>query len=345
MRCPSLDELPPPPSEKRGWPWTESCPREPPTRQDGQGWPLISIVTPSYNQGAYLEETIRSILLQGYPNLEYVVIDGGSSDGSRDIIRKYEPWLSFWVSEPDRGQPSAINKGLQHISGEIFNWINSDDVLLPECLWIVADTYRNWPDALLAGDVLSRYESSGIEERASQTDLDHRRLIEFWNYSASIHPQGIFIPMQLMNKVGTIDETLSYAFDYDLFIRLTSIAKVAHIERTLAVYRYHAASKSVAKSHCFLPEICSVSRKYWGMMPDLDFPASDPQGAGLLFRVGCWQIVHGAFEGIGFIKEGWRIDPLRAISANLRYVPQWLWNRSRQQNSLLLNLSRYLSAR
>lgn len=98
---------------------------------DGKPWPKISIVTPSFNQGQYIEETIRSILLQGYPNLEYIVIDGGSTDGAVDVIRKYEKWLTYWVSEPDKGQADAINKGLERCTGEIFNWINSDDILLP----------------------------------------------------------------------------------------------------------------------------------------------------------------------------------------------------------------------
>ena len=294
----------------------------------GGDWPTISIVTPSYNQAAYLEETIRSILLQGYPNLEYLVIDGGSSDGSRRIIEKYQPWLSYWVSEPDRGQANAINKGLRRISGNIFNWINSDDVLLPDCLYAIVDAYRHHSDALLAGEVVSRYEASGATKRAHQTDLDYRRLIEFWNHSASIHPQGIFIPVQLMNKVGTMDETLHYAFDYDLFIRLTSIAKVTHIDRPLAEYRYHSTSKSVAQCHRFLPEICSVSRRYWRLIPNLDFPANDPQGAGLLFRVGCWQLIHGDIDGVGFMKEAWRVDPLKTISANVRYLPQWLRRRT-----------------
>jgi hypothetical protein len=113
-----LTELPPPPSDentgwpKTGWPWTEETPPVPPLMANGAPWPRISIVTPSYNQGAFIEETIRSVLLQGYPNLEYVILDGGSSDDSTSIIRKYEPWLAHWASERDRGQAHAINKGL-----------------------------------------------------------------------------------------------------------------------------------------------------------------------------------------------------------------------------------------
>src|SRR5215212_7304742 len=126
MHCPTLADLPAPPAGRAGWPWTEESPRLPDLRPDGEAWPSISIVTPSYNQGGFIEETIRSILLQGYPNLEYFIIDGGSTDASVDIIRKYEPWLSGWISEKDEGQTDAITKGLQRCTGQVFQWINSD---------------------------------------------------------------------------------------------------------------------------------------------------------------------------------------------------------------------------
>ena len=305
-----------------------------PTMRDGRAWPRISMVTPSYNQGQYLEETIRSVLLQGYPDLEYIVIDGGSSDASREIIQKYQRWLSYWVSEPDRGQSSAINKGLQRVTGDVFNWMNSDDFLLPQSLQCVAEAYGDNPEALLAGDVLFQYDVSQKRERVPQTHLDFKRLVEFWNNSmSSFSPQGIFVPMQLMKKVGRLDEELHYAFDYDLFCRLTATAGAVYVKEPLAVYRYHPASKSVAQFHRFLPEICNVSRRYWAKISNLDLPASDPKGAGVLFRVGCWQFLHNDLRGMALIKEALGMDPLRAVSSTLRYLPQWLGRRWSRKTS------------
>ncbi|WP_017314698.1 glycosyltransferase family 2 protein [Mastigocladopsis repens] len=130
----TLDDLPSPPPDKIGWPWTVQSSQFSEQIPDGFEYPRISIVTPNYNYGHFLEETIRSVLLQGYPNLEYIIIDGGSTDNSVEIIKKYEKWLSFWVSEKDSGQANAINKGIDLATGTWFNWLNSDDILLPTCL-------------------------------------------------------------------------------------------------------------------------------------------------------------------------------------------------------------------
>ena len=153
MRCPTLNELPPPLSEKTGWPWTEGSPKLTDHMTNGNRWPLVSIVTPSYNQGQFIEETIRSVLLQGYPNLEYIIIDGGSTDNSVEIIRKYEPWLAYWVSEPDNGQSEAINRGWSISQGDILAWLNSDDMYTQNAIQTAVSTLQRHPEmTMIYGD-------------------------------------------------------------------------------------------------------------------------------------------------------------------------------------------------
>ena len=129
----SLKDLPPPPEGTHGFPWTKGTPPQ----YNEQNWPKITIITPSFNQGQYIEQTIRSVLLQSYTNLEYIVIDGGSTDNTIEIIEKYSDFITYWVSEKDNGQSHAINKGLKQATGDVFNWLNSDDYYLPNALLTV----------------------------------------------------------------------------------------------------------------------------------------------------------------------------------------------------------------
>ena len=129
-------DLPAPPSGRTGWPWTDGA--RPAPAPEVRALPKITVVTPSYNQGRFVEATLRSVLLQGYPNLEYLVLDGGSTDGSREIIERYAPWLAGWASERDRGQSDAINRGFARATGDIVAWLNSDDRYPPGTLHAVA---------------------------------------------------------------------------------------------------------------------------------------------------------------------------------------------------------------
>ncbi len=245
--CPALAELPPPPSGKTGWPWTEETLPLPEAMPDGSPWPMVSIVTPSYNQGKFIEETIRSILLQGYPNLEYIVIDGGSTDGSAQIIQKYASWLKCWVSEPDRGQSHAINKGLKHCSGEIFNWINSDDLLAPGALRTVAMAWGKTPNSIIAGAAIN-FDEAGCEDLHSPNAIT---LENFFNWRKAREcgwmwqQPSTFLPGAEVSRVGGVREDLQFSMDHFLMIDLLQRCEVVYVPDVLARFRLHSDSKTL----------------------------------------------------------------------------------------------------
>ena len=258
MNCPRLAELPPPPPGRVGWPWTEGTPSLPATAQAGRPWPSISIVTPSFNQGAYLEETIRSILLQGYPNLEYIIVDGGSTDESVAIIKKYEPWLTLWVSEPDQGQPQAINKGLARCTGEIFQWINSDDYLLAGSLGKVAEALE---DADAVAGVVINFDETGIRETLVPGELDAVKLI-FAESSTRWHQPGLWLRRQGVIACGGIDDSYHYSLDWDLTIRyLGRFNRVNRLPDVLVHFRLHPESKTVSNWERFMQERYRILHK------------------------------------------------------------------------------------
>ncbi len=218
MPSPTLSQLPPPPPGRTGWPWTEESPRLPDTMPDGSPWPRVSIVTPSYNQGQFIEETIRSVLLQGYPDLEYIIIDGGSTDGTLEVIHRYEPWLTHWVSESDNGQSDAIGKGFALATGDILAWLNSDDCYLPEALPRVASFFARVPEVtFVSGDILLVDADGAPLKRIYAV-----RPIGLVSANLGVHrwpQQGCFWSRATYEEVGGIDRSLKFCMDFDLFAR------------------------------------------------------------------------------------------------------------------------------
>src|SRR5262245_40759296 len=159
-----LVDLPPPPPEKTRWPWTQSD-VQPAPPSESFAWPRVTVVTPSFNQGAFIEETIRSVLLQDYPNLEYLVVDGGSTDSTLEVIKTYEPWIDYWVSERDRGQTHAINKGFSRATGEILAWLNSDDTYEPHAIRTVVR------HMMATGAVVTYGNCNLIDETGARTSV------------------------------------------------------------------------------------------------------------------------------------------------------------------------------
>ena len=216
-----------------------------------RGLPRISVVTPSYNQGPYLEQTLRSVLDQDYPNLEYIVVDGGSADDSVDIIRKYADRLAWWVSEKDAGQSDAINKGFARATGDVFGYINSDDFLYPGALDAVARSYNagtRW-----AVGWVTMIDPDGGEWPQAPEKMS---TASDWFVRNPVPQQAAFWAASLWKEFGHFRQDLRYAFDYEYWLRLRFRARVEPtiLRRRLGSYRLHAASKTVSEYDGFEPE-------------------------------------------------------------------------------------------
>ncbi len=243
MRCPNLSELPKPSRGKKGWTWTEESSQLPENMPNGQPWPKISIVTPSYNQGQFIEETIRSVLLQGYPNLEYIIVDGASTDNSVETIKKYEKWLTHWVSERDRGQSHAINKGFSSASGEIYGWLNSDDYFLKDALHNIAMAYDASPEAGAWCGASLYISEHGKKISVRQPDHLDLESIAKWNEHSFGQP-ACFFSKKAWQECGSLDEDLQYGMDFDLWIKIAKRFSFQKVEAMLAIERVHQNAKT-----------------------------------------------------------------------------------------------------
>lgn len=218
--------------------------------------PLVSIITPSFNQGKFIDETIRSVLNQDYPNLEYIIIDGGSTDGSVEIIRRYADRLAYWVSEPDRGQTDAINKGFAKAQGEVLAWLNSDDSYKPGAVRDAVQFLQNHPQVgMVYGDADLVDDSGKVIGKfpARQTDLQRLQ-----RGDVHIPQQAAFFRASLWQQVGPLDPTFYFAMDYDLWVRLTRLAPLSYFPHPWANFRLHQAGKSVVSDDRCWPEMVRV---------------------------------------------------------------------------------------
>jgi glycosyltransferase involved in cell wall biosynthesis len=231
----SLDDLPAPPSGRCGWPWTVATPA--PEDEAGIPWPRISIVTPSYQQGAFIEECMRSVLLQGYPNLEYLVMDGASRDGSPEIIARYAGRLAHWQSSADSGQGDAINRGFERASGEILGWLNSDDLLLPGALIAVARAFLRGKPDIVYGDALNAFE----DDRTLQYWQGYWVTPSFLQFGGIISSHAVF--WRRSAHVPLWSE-LNCNVDGELWQRLVPGRRLKYLPQPLGVYRTHGDTKS-----------------------------------------------------------------------------------------------------
>ena len=262
MNAITVDALPAPPEGLSGWPWIVGSPAIAPAMPDGRPWPRVSIITPSYNQARFIEETIRTVLLQGYPNLEYIIVDGGSTDGSVDIIRRYEPWLASWVSERDRGQSDAINKGFRAATGEIIAWLNSDDTYHPGAIVQAALAFAADPSlAMVYGSCNLINDDGSLRNAYPSREFDLKILVNTWNF---IPQPAVFMRADAYRAVGEVDMDLHYSMDRDLWIRMGLNGTVRRIEPLLANLRYYDDCKTAAISREGRRERLMICRRYGG---------------------------------------------------------------------------------
>lgn len=225
-------------------------------------FPLVSIVTPSYNQVQFLEETICSVLEQDYPQIEYLIVDGNSTDGSVDIIKKYSSCLTWWVSEPDRGQTDAINKGFSHTRGEILAWLNSDDTYFPHAVSEAVDFLKKKLEiGMVYGDANLIDKEGKVIGKFPSRQTDYRRLRRGYVH---IPQQTSFFRASLWHKVGPLDPTFHFAMDYDLWVRLACVSKLHYYPHLWANFRLHETGKSVIDDERCWPEMVRIHHRDGG---------------------------------------------------------------------------------
>ena len=288
-------DVPPPPPEKACWPWTQNDVGPAPSPPEGSAWPRVSIVTPSFNQGAFIEETIRSVLLQDYPNLEYFIVDGGSTDSTLQVIKTYEPWIDYWVSERDRGQTHALNKGFARATGDIVAWLNSDDTYEPHGIRTIVR------HMLTTESVVAYGNCNLIDEIGVRTGVvvpppvNFESLLKFWSVDCSIPPQpAIFFRRNVLDDVGLLDETLRYVMDYELWLRIARRYSFSYVNAVIGNYRMHSESKTVGEGNQFNPERYRVSLGYGrshGLRYRVPYWASYAHFRFLMWRSRVWSLI------------------------------------------------------
>ncbi len=232
--------------------------------------PTLTVITPSFNQGRFLAETIESVLNQGVRGLEYIIVDGGSTDESIEVIKKYERHLAWWVSEKDRGQSHAINKGLARATGGFVAYLNSDDAYLPGALHSALDALARSPGARwVAGGVIG-FGSEEMQVHEWHRPKVPKTLLDLLTWRFQIAQPGNVWSREMLNEVGGFDESLRYLFDVNLYATLLARGeKCIALDRPLAAYRFHPSSKTVAEGALFQPEWDRIRQRF---VPELPLP-------------------------------------------------------------------------
>jgi len=218
--------------------------------------PLVSIVTPSYNHARYIEATMQSVLTQDYPRIEYIVVDGGSNDGTVEVVKKYEDKLAWWVSEKDNGQTDAINKGFARATGSILAWLNSDDTYEPGAVSAAVKYLQEHPKVgMVYGDCNFINENGKVIGRFNSAQTDYRLLRQGYVH---IPQQTMFFRSDLWKQVGPLDPSFYFAMDYDLWTRIAARSAIRYVPQTWANFRLHTSGKTILSDDRCWPEMVRV---------------------------------------------------------------------------------------
>ncbi len=307
--------------------------------------PLVTVVTPSFNQGEFIDATIRSVLAQDYPAIEYLVLDGGSTDATLDVLRSYGDRLS-WVSERDGGQADAINRGWRRGRGEILAWLNSDDLYAPGAVRAAVESLARHPEAAGVYGDCEYIDAAGRPIGAHRTaPYDYRALVRS-SYTRIPQP-ATFLRRAAVERAGYLDERLTMALDLDLWLRLGRLAPLVYVPQRWAQFREHASSKTVAQQARAAPEILAITRRYFAdasLPPELR--ALEPEAlASAQVLAGNALLMGGqlngarryALMGLGRAAPRMRIMALKILLVSLfgqAGIAAYLWGRHAAQSGM-----------
>jgi glycosyltransferase involved in cell wall biosynthesis len=287
----------------------------------------ISVIVPSYQQGRYLDEMIRSAVTQKGPELELIVIDGGSTDETLDVIARHP--LAYWISEPDGGQADAINKGLRRATGDVVTWFGADDVYADGIFAAVEEAWQRNPHAIYAAPVANFY-ARGRQTLLRPHGLSLANVIQYWQGRSLWHDPGLFWSRAAIEVSGELDASLPYSFDYDYLIRALQHCEVVYVDRIAAGFRLHRDSKTVSQSERMMAETAAVSRRYWALLPAVDREGFERAEHATLVRRGASRLVRGRREGLALLRRAFRERPLAALARLALVVPAVVVERVRR---------------
>lgn len=288
--------------------------------------PLVSIITPSYNQAAYLERTLQSVFAQDYPRIEYIVVDGGSTDQSPEIIEKYSSQLDWWVSEKDKGQADAINKGIRRARGQILAWLNSDDLYLPGSVSQAVQSLENNPElGLIFGDAITIDANGRPLSRLTFGDWGLKELINF----RIICQPAVFMRRTVLEEAGYLDLSYHFLLDHQLWIRMAALAPVQHIASLWAAARHHPEAKNVSQAGVFGVEAMRI----------LEWMRQDPSLSQLVHENES-HILAGAYrlQARYLLDGGQPAAALQSYFMALRYWPKYALQHSHRITYAILSL-------